>query len=324
MEYRSLGNISEVSRLALGGGGIGQVWGETDQDEAVATVRHAWDAGINLFDMAPLYGNGEAESVMGLAFGNSYPDGLRVTTKCMLGNAPANEIESRLVSSLDKSSERMRRAFIDIFILHGYVVADDLLASDRGQRLAAVGVPESTFFESVVPVFESLKASGRIGAWGVTAASTQPQNFAVLGHDVKPDVAQCITNLLDSPGGMAITGEPADPRKVISKAVSQGVGVMGIRAVAAGSLTDAIDREVPEKSAEYRDFARAAAFRGLAADMGEEPAFLAHQYALSMPGVDTVVLGVKNREELDECLRAQAAGPLSAELMSRIDGSVIA
>ena len=38
MNYRSLGPIKKVSRLALGGGGIGQVWGATDRDEALATV----------------------------------------------------------------------------------------------------------------------------------------------------------------------------------------------------------------------------------------------------------------------------------------------
>jgi aryl-alcohol dehydrogenase-like predicted oxidoreductase len=35
--------------------------------------------------------------------------------------------------------------------------------------------------------------------------------------------------------------------------------------------------------------------------------------------VDTVVLGVKNREELSECLAAAAAGPLPAEIMERVD-----
>ena len=51
------------------------------------------------------------------------------------------------------------------------------------------------------------------------------------------------------------------------------------------------------------------------------PAFLAHRYALSLP-VDTVVLGVKNRRELAECLTAAEAGPLPAHLIARVDQSV--
>jgi aryl-alcohol dehydrogenase-like predicted oxidoreductase len=53
--------------LTLGGGGIAGEWGTTDRKEAVATVRAAHAAGINLFDVAPTYGDGEAELVVGEA-----------------------------------------------------------------------------------------------------------------------------------------------------------------------------------------------------------------------------------------------------------------
>ena len=109
---------------------------------------------------------------------------------------------------------------------------------------------------------------------------------------------------------------------MIAAAGGQGVGVMGIRAVQAGALTDAIDRALPEGHGDALDFDRAAPFRDLAREVGESPAALAHRYALSMQGVSTVVLGVKNREELRECVDAEARGPLDAELMSRIDAAV--
>jgi aryl-alcohol dehydrogenase-like predicted oxidoreductase len=53
------------------------------------------------------------------------------------------------------------------------------------------------------------------------------------------------------------------------------------------------------------------------------PAYLAHRYALSLD-IDTVVLGVKNRTELAECVAAAEAGPLSPELIARVDRSVAA
>ena len=317
-----LGRCFETGRLSLGGGGIGQVWGSTDRDEAIATVRAAYEAGIDLFDMAPLYGRGEAESVMGLAFADGYPADVKLTTKCMLGDAPADEIESRLRSSLDKSCERLRRDHIDVFILHGYLIEDGWSDSIRPSLLPHIGVQESRFAAHVVPVFERWKAEGRIGAWGFTAASTQAQNLAALDADTKPDVVQCIANLLDSPGGMAISAEPPEPRAVIERASERGIGVMGIRALAAGALATAIDRPVDADSAEQRDFDRAKAFRALAAESGQTPAFLAHQYSLSMAGVDTMVLGVKNREELSECLAVAAAGPMDPSLVEAIDRAV--
>ena len=97
---------------------------------------------------------------------------------------------------------------------------------------------------------------------------------------------------------------------------------MGIRAVQAGALTDALDRTLPADHPEMRDYARAAGFRRLASELGMTPAPLAHRYALSLP-VDTVVLGVKNRTELAECVAAAKAGPLPADLIAKVDQSVV-
>ena len=90
----------------------------------------------------------------------------------------------------------------------------------------------------------------------------------------------------------------------------------------AGALTDGFDRELAEDNLDNLDFPCAATFRDLAREIGESPASLAHRYSLSMAGVATVVLGVKNREELRECVAAEAKGLLDAALMARIDAAV--
>jgi aryl-alcohol dehydrogenase-like predicted oxidoreductase len=94
---------------------------------------------------------------------------------------------------------------------------------------------------------------------------------------------------------------------------------MGIRAVQAGALTAAIDRELPPENRDAQDYQRAAPFRALCADLGVDPAVLAHRYALTLEGVDTVVIGVKNRAELADCLDAERQGPLPPDLLRRID-----
>ncbi len=327
MEQRNLGDLFPVSALTLGGGGIGQVWGSTSREEAINTVHAAHRAGITLFDMAPLYGRGEAETVMGLAFDDGYPEAIRVTTKCMLGTVPAEDVLPRLQSSLDKSCERLRRGFIDLFVLHGYVVPDGFGGGPRAEILPKIVVPWTLYQQAVVPAMETLVELGRIGAWGITAAGPYAVNTTAMEHRGEnprgvPGAVQCITNLLDSPGGMALDDETPNPRGLIATASRLRIGVMGIRAVAAGSLTDFVDRETDATSPETRDFERAAGFRELARELGESPASLAHRYALGMPGIDTVVLGVKNRRELEECLAAEAAGPLDDALIDRIDAAV--
>ena len=72
---RTLGRLGAVSALTLGGGGIGMLWGPTTEDECVATVRAAVDAGITVLDMAPRYGDGKAEAIVGMAFEGNIPPG---------------------------------------------------------------------------------------------------------------------------------------------------------------------------------------------------------------------------------------------------------
>lgn len=315
MESREFGGLGQVSALTLGGGGIGQVWGPTSREESVATLRGAVDAGINLIDLAPSYGDGEAERVFGQAFGGQIPSGLRITTKCRLGNPPPDQVFSQLEQSLKDSFERLQVDRVDLFFLHNEIVPDDSVDQHEG-------TPRSLFVESVAPAFQRLVADGRIGAWAITGIGIPSAVLDTIEADPPPAAVQAIANLLDSPGAIKRYDEAARPRDIISAAHRKGIGVMGIRAVQAGALTSSLDRELAQDHPEAVDFRRAAPFRALAAELGESPASLAHRYALTIDGISTVVLGVKNREELNECVAAEAKGRLSPELTARIDTAV--
>ncbi|MDE0941298.1 MAG: aldo/keto reductase [Alphaproteobacteria bacterium] len=319
MDKGNLGSFGPVSRLTLGGGGLGQLWGQTDRPECIATLRAAVDAGIDLIDLAYRYGGGEAEEVFGAAFEGLVPDNVRVTSKCLLGNTPRDEIEDRLQQSIHDSLARLRVERLDLFFLHSNVAPDGhpmQQHTDAGARMTA----QSDFVATVRPCFERFVADGLIGAWGLTGIGHPDAIIDLLGDDPKPAVVQCIANAMDSPGALKFYDEPARPREVIATAQANGVGVMGIRAVQAGALTDAIDRELPADHGEVRDFNKAGTYRTLASELGMTAATLGHRYTLSMAGVDTVVLGVKNRQELAECVAAEAAGPLPTEIIARVDG----
>src|SRR5437016_1486453 len=320
MQQHQFGKLWPVSALTLGGGGLGMVWGETTIEECVATVHDAVAAGINLIDLAPRYGDGKAEEVVGAAFGGRLPEGMRVTSKCNLGNASRAEIEPLLRQSIKGSLRRLRLTRLDLFFLHSNVVPD---AQHLGRRPDAASrmTPYETFVAEVRPTFERLVGEGLIGAWGLTGIGHPDTIIRLLGERPAPAAVQCIANLLDSPGALKFFDGPAKPRAVMAAARANGVGVMGIRAVQAGALTSAIDRPLIADHPEMRDFARAAGFRRLAEELRVAPAALAHRYALSLD-IDTLVLGVKNRTELAECVAAAEAGSLPADLISRIDGSL--
>ena len=318
MEMRRLGQLWPVSALTLGGGGLGQIWGETSRDEAVAVLHEAVESGISLIDLAPLYGRGEAEAVAGEAFGGKWPSHLRVTTKCMIGERHYSGIASRLEKSVLRSLDTMKREQADIFFLHSNICPDDYVYGLDPSFPAYGAVRESVFFGEVVPAFEKLKQKGLIGAWGITGTGLPRSIMEVLRGEPKPAVVQAVTNLMDSPGGMRRYEEPAEPRNIIRTAKNNDAGVMGIRAVQAGALTAKIDRMISADDPEMRDYEKAAPFRKLAGELGEDPAILAHRYALGMQGVDTLVLGVKNRDELRAAVAA-AGRPLEEEVRRKID-----
>ncbi len=75
MQQRTLGRTGlQVSAITLGGGGIGMVWGETTEEECSETVKQAVVAGINIIDVAPMYGKGKAEEVVGKAWPELNPN----------------------------------------------------------------------------------------------------------------------------------------------------------------------------------------------------------------------------------------------------------
>ena len=320
MQQHSFGKLPAVSTLTLGGGGIGMVWGETTFDECVATVHAAVAAGINLIDLAPRYGDGKAEQAVGEAFVGRLPDGVRVTSKCNLGNPSPEEIEPLLRRSIEASLERLRLSRLDLFFLHSNVVPDAIHLAQQPDAASRM-TPYATFVEHVRPLFERLVVEGVISAWGLTGIGHPDTIIKLLGEYPAPSAVQCIANLLDSPGALKFFDGPTKPRAIMTAARANGVGVMGIRAVQGGALTSALDRLLPADHPEMRDYARAAGFRELAEELGITPAALAHRYALSLD-IDTLVLGVKNRRELAECVSAAEAGPLPLELMARVGQAV--
>lgn len=318
MQYTTLGPLENISRLTLGGGGLGQGWGPTTQDEAIATVHAAVDAGITLIDTAPLYLH--CESVIADAFNGRLPEGVRITSKCYLGEPPSGKAAERIEASLDGSLEAMKVDHLDVFFLHTNVCEDDFEYAFGNDRRAEFATPWSVYVNEVAPAMADLKARGRIGAWGLSAIGVPTTLLKALKHEVCPDVVQAIANLMDSAGALRRFSEPTRPRDIIAEAKRRGMGVLGIRAVQAGALTSAMDRSVKETHPDGADFKKAAPFRELCTELRLNPAQIAHRYALDMEGIDSVVLGVKNRQELAECVEAEAMGPLSGELRERIEG----
>ena len=320
MEQRKFKPFGNISALSLGGGGIGNVWGETSRSERVSTVSLAIESGINHFDMAPMYGKGEAERVIGEAFKGRDYSTINLTTKCRLGTVTDSEVYTRLNNSVCRSLETMGVDKVNLFLLHSQLIEDDYQLPFLNEHRATNATTLSCYYNAVIPALEMLKKEGKIDHWGIGLGQEEAL-IKAINHEHPPEAMQCAVNILNSIGAIGYVSEKSDPSRVLLECQKQDIPILAIRAVQAGALTSSMDRE-PHPSgldkADFMDFEKALPFRNLANEWGESPASLAHRFALSVKKVSSVVLGVKNRQELQECIDAESRGKLSSHEMETL------
>ena len=322
MEKRSFKPYGSISALTLGGGGLGQVWGETTREEAIATVNLAVENGINHLDVAPMYGKGEAERVVGEVFKGKDLGDVKITTKCRLGTLPDDEVYERLISSLEKSLVNLNMERVDLFLLHSQLRQDDFQLYTLNEHRETNTTSLSCYYNAVIPAFERLKQEGKIGSWGIGGLGQNQAILEALNHEIQPEAIQCVVNPLNSAGAIGYVDQDFDPQKILTESQKVGIPILGIRAVQAGALTLKMDREPHPSGFDIRDFEdydKAEPFRKLASEWKMNPSTLAHRYALSAEKVSSVILGVKNRSELLDCIKAESLGELNQDQISTID-----
>ena len=112
------------SRVAIGTWAIGGwMWGGTDEAESVATIRAAFDQGINAVDTAPVYGFGRSEEIVGKAIADGrLRSRVLIATKVGLEwhdeQVSRNSSRERIMREIDDSLRRLRTDYIDIYQVH--------------------------------------------------------------------------------------------------------------------------------------------------------------------------------------------------------------
>lgn len=111
-----------VSSLCLGGcplGGYG--WGEVERSELIATVRTAYDNGINFFDTADTYGLGESERLIAEALGADRHNAVIATkfgVRVESGRTFYDNSRDYVIRAAEASLERLKRDYIDVYQVH--------------------------------------------------------------------------------------------------------------------------------------------------------------------------------------------------------------
>jgi aryl-alcohol dehydrogenase-like predicted oxidoreductase len=125
MEYAKVNGLNhKASRIGLGTWAIGGfMWGGTDEQAALETIRAALEHGINLIDTAPVYGLGRAEELVGQALAKyGKREEVIIATKVGLewrgDQVFRNSTRARIMQEIDDSLRRLQTDYIDIYQVH--------------------------------------------------------------------------------------------------------------------------------------------------------------------------------------------------------------
>ncbi len=319
MEKRRLGRTGlKVSVLGYGAGAVGGLFTKgrpADQERAAA---RAIEAGINYFDTAALYGNGESERNLGRVLKALKAD-VVVGTKVRLSAEHRADVAKAIAQGMDDSLRRMGRDHVDLFQLH-----NPLVAKDGGDNLAI-----DVALNEVAPALEKLRKAGKtrfIGLSGVgeTAALQRAIDSKLF------DTIQVVYNALNpSAGGPMPKGAPGqDYGRLLDRAKAADMGTIIIRALAGGALAGTAERhplamQVVDPIGSAPDFAADVARakeleplvrEGVAGSLTE----LAERFVIAHPAVSTMLVGYSTLDQLEAAIAAVNKGPLPETTLKRV------
>ena len=319
MERRRLGRTGlQVSVLGYGAGAVGGLFTKgaaADQERAMA---RAIEAGINYFDTAAIYGNGESERNLGRAL-KALKANVVVGTKVRLGAEHRKDVAGAIVRGMEDSLKRLGRDHVDLFQLH-----NPLAAQDAGDKLAV-----DIALEQVAPAMEKLKASGKTRFIGFSGVG-EPAALLRAVDSKLFDTVQVVYNALNpSAGGPMPAGTPGlDYGRLLDKAKAVDAGTIVIRALAGGALSGTTDRhplamqDVPPIGSApdfASDVARARQLEPLIRDgVADSLTELGERFVISHPAVSTMLIGYSTLDHLEAAIAAVEKGPLPEAALQRL------
>ena len=312
MEYAQLGRTAlRVSRAGFGGGGIGQVWGPTTEEESVRAIHRALELGVNFFDIAPGYGNGKAEEVLGIALQHRRGEAV-VATKVRLSAEEMDDVDGAVARSVDASLRRLRMDAVDLLHVH------NRFTLSRGE------VSDSLSADDVLgPVLEAYKRIQRAGKTrfiGVSAMEPHLPSIKRIMESGEYDTVLAYYNLLNwtaqepAPPGVSLF----DNGLIIPLAKSLDMGVIGIRSHAAGALAQQVDRPVPSGGLLEQDVASAKTLHFLMEGPIHTLSQAAMVFCLMNRDIHTTVPGVKNVGEIEEIAACADLPPIPLPHFDRL------
>lgn len=311
MNYRKMGSTGlKLSEISFG------AWvtfgDQIDRQRARDLIHEAYDAGVNYFDNADIYANGEAEKVMGEAISDLPREALVLSSKVFWQTMPGPNgkglSRKHIMEACEASLRRMNTEYFDLYFCHRFD-------------------PE-TPIEEVVRAMDDLIRSGKVHYWGTSewrgSQLARAHGIAERWGFYPPRVEQPQYN-------MFARRKVEDELTVTAEEL--GIGLVTWSPLRFGILSGKYNQGMPEEGTRLsRDekwarrelteerLEKARAIERVAEDLGVSMAQLAIGWLLRLPQVSSVITGATRLSHLRDNLEAPAVlNRLSQDDLDRID-----
>ncbi|MEW9032908.1 MAG: aldo/keto reductase family protein [Planifilum fimeticola] len=311
MIYRRLGNSGlKVSEISLGS------WltygGYVDKEQAISVIDKAYELGINFFDTANIYMNGEAERIVGEALGKYPRESYVLATKVWgpMGEGPNDQGLSRkhIVEQCEASLKRLGVDYVDVYYCHAFdpdtPLEETLRAMDdlvRQGKVLYVGVSNWT----AAQIAEALSIVDRYSLHRIVA--NQPL-YNLFAREIEKEVIPlCERNGIG---------------QVVYSPLAQGVlagKYQAVDDVPAGSrATDKHGTKAVKSWLNEENLAKVERLRPIAGELDLSLAQLALAWALRHPNVSSAIIGASLPEQVEDNVKASGV-TIPQEVIARID-----
>ncbi|WP_159810695.1 aldo/keto reductase family protein [Cellulomonas citrea] len=312
MHFRYLGRSGlKISEITYGN------WithgSQVENEQAIACVRAALDAGITTFDTADAYANGAAETVLGEALAGQRRASLEIFTKVYFPTGPMGPNDTGLSrkhirESIDASLTRLRTDYVDLYQAHRYDYETPLEETMqafadvvRAGKALYIGVSEWTA--------EQLRAGHALATeLGVPLVSNQPQYsmlYRVIEGEVVPTSRELgMSQVVWSPVAQGVlSGKylPGQQPPAGSRATDTNGGAQFIKRLLSDEVLTAVQ-----------------GLRPIADELGLTMAQLAIAWVLANDNVATALVGASRPEQVTDNVKASGV-TIPPELLTRID-----
>jgi voltage-dependent potassium channel beta subunit len=309
MEYRHLGKYGlKVSELSLG---AWLTFGEQiDEATARGCMLAAFEAGVNYFDNADVYANGQAETVMGKIINDLKRSDLVISSKVFwpMGSGPNDRGLSRkhITESVHNSLRRLGTDYVDLYFCHRY---DPETPTEEVVRAMDDLVHQGLVLYWGTSEWRGGQVAHAVGMarqWGLYPPAVEQPQY----HMFKRDVVET---------------------ELVEAAHQYGIGLVTWSPLASGILTGKYNEGIPAGSRlEGQEWLRSGLTQDkidkvrqlttIAKELDANVAQLALAWLLRLPEISSVIMGASRVSQVHENLKAaELKGKLTSDVLERIE-----